>query len=178
MDIRTLSELREICGPASERAVKKEIPSLDIHAIQFIGFSPFVVLASVNANGDLDASPRGGAAGFVKVQDANTLLIPDAPGNNRLDTLENIISTGHLGLLFLVPGFDETLRVNGVAPGPVDTDLFRAGKTEEAKQRSNALSPLGRIGTPREVAEVVGFLASDKASWVHGQIVQPNGGMI
>jgi 3-oxoacyl-[acyl-carrier protein] reductase len=70
------------------------------------------------------------------------------------------------------------VRVNAVAPGPVDTDLFRAGKTEEAKQRSNALSPFGRIGTPREVAEVVGFLASDKASWVHGQIVQPNGGMI
>jgi 3-oxoacyl-[acyl-carrier protein] reductase len=70
------------------------------------------------------------------------------------------------------------VRVNAVAPGPVDTDLFRAGKTEEAKQRSNALSPFGRIGTPREVAEVVGFLASDKASWIHGQIVQPNGGMI
>ena len=70
------------------------------------------------------------------------------------------------------------VRVNAVAPGPVDTDLFRAGKTEEAKQRSNALSPFGRIGTPREVAEVVGFLASDKASWIHGQVVQPNGGMV
>lgn len=70
------------------------------------------------------------------------------------------------------------VRVNAVAPGPVDTDLFRAGKTEEAKQRSAALSPFNRIGTPPEVAEVVAFLASDRASWVHGQIVQPNGGMI
>jgi 3-oxoacyl-[acyl-carrier protein] reductase len=70
------------------------------------------------------------------------------------------------------------VRVNAVAPGPVDTDLFRAGKTEEAKQKSAALSPLNRIGTPAEVAQVVAFLASDKASWVHGQIVQPNGGMI
>ena len=70
------------------------------------------------------------------------------------------------------------VRVNAVAPGPVDTDLFRAGKTEEAKQRSAALSPFGRIGTPKEVAEVVSFLASDRASWVHGQVVQPNGGMI
>lgn len=70
------------------------------------------------------------------------------------------------------------VRVNAVAPGPVDTDLFRAGKTEEAKQRSAALSPFNRIGTPAEVAEVVAFLASDRASWVHGQIVQPNGGMI
>jgi len=70
------------------------------------------------------------------------------------------------------------VRVNGVAPGPVDTDLFRAGKTEEAKARSAALSPFNRVGTPQEVAEVVAFLASDKASWIHGQIVQPNGGMV
>jgi len=70
------------------------------------------------------------------------------------------------------------VRVNAVAPGPVDTDLFHAGKTEEAKQRSAALSPFNRIGTPKEVAAVVGFLASEKGSWVHGQIVQPNGGMI
>lgn len=70
------------------------------------------------------------------------------------------------------------VRVNAVAPGPVDTELFRAGKTEEAKQRSAALSPFNRIGRPEEVAAVVAFLASDKASWVHGQIVQPNGGMI
>ena len=70
------------------------------------------------------------------------------------------------------------VRVNAVAPGPVDTDLFRAGKTEEAKQRSAALSPFNRIGTPQEVAQVVASLASDAASWVHGQIVQPNGGMV
>ena len=70
------------------------------------------------------------------------------------------------------------VRVNAVAPGPVDTDLFRAGKTEEMKQRSAAMSPFNRIGSPSEVAAVVSFLASDKASWVHGQIVQPNGGMI
>jgi 3-oxoacyl-[acyl-carrier protein] reductase len=70
------------------------------------------------------------------------------------------------------------VRVNAVAPGPVDTDLFRAGKTEEAKQRMAAMSPLNRIGLPKEVAEVVAFLASDKASWIQGQIVQPNGGMV
>jgi 3-oxoacyl-[acyl-carrier protein] reductase len=70
------------------------------------------------------------------------------------------------------------VRVNAVAPGPVDTDLFRAGKTDEAKARSAAMSPFNRIGTPDEVAEVVSFLASDKASWVHGQVIQPNGGMV
>lgn len=70
------------------------------------------------------------------------------------------------------------IRVNAVAPGPVDTDLFHAGKTDEVKARSAALSPFNRIGQPDEVGEVVSFLASSKASWVHGQVIQPNGGMV
>lgn len=70
------------------------------------------------------------------------------------------------------------VRVNAVAPGSVDTELFHSGKTDEAKARSAALSPFNRIGTCAEVAEVVSFLASDRASWVHGQIIQPNGGMV
>jgi len=70
------------------------------------------------------------------------------------------------------------IRVNAVAPGPVDTDLFRAGKNDEAITRSAGMSPFNRIGTPQEIAEVVNFLASEKASWVHGQIIQPNGGMV
>lgn len=70
------------------------------------------------------------------------------------------------------------VRVNGVAPGPVDTDLFRAGKNEEALKRSAAMSPFNRVGKPEEVAQVVSFLASDKASWITGQIVQPNGGLV
>jgi PPOX class probable FMN-dependent enzyme len=113
--ITTLTALRDLYGPARERSLKKEIPSLDAHAMQFIGLSPFVVLASSDADGHMDASPRGGEPGFVKVLDAQTLLVPDAPGNNRLDTLENIVATGRLGTLFMVPGFDETLRVNGRA---------------------------------------------------------------
>ena len=114
--ITTLDALRALYAPARERSVKKELPQLDGHCIRFITQSPFVVVASTGAGGAMDASPRGGAPGFVKVLDAGTtLLIPDSPGNNRLDTLENIIQTGRVGMLFLLPGVDETLRVNGRA---------------------------------------------------------------
>ena len=115
MMIKTLDQLRALYDPARERSVHKEMTQLDGHATRFIGLSPLLVIASASAAGAMDASPRGGAPGFVKVVGAHTLLIPDAPGNNRLDTLENIVATGRLGTLFMVPGFDETLRVNGRA---------------------------------------------------------------
>jgi PPOX class probable FMN-dependent enzyme len=115
MKIETLEQLRTLYATPKERAIKKQLASLDRHCKRYISLSPFVVLSSMGGDEVLDASPRGGAPGFVKVMDDNTLLIPDSPGNNRLDTLENIIHTGRLGLLFLIPGVDETLRVNGMA---------------------------------------------------------------
>jgi len=111
----TKERLRELYDPPRGRAVTKELPRLDRHCRAFISLSPFVVVASGAANGHYDASPRGGEPGFVHVRDDATLLIPDSPGNNRLDTMENILSTGKVGLLFMVPGIDETLRVNGAA---------------------------------------------------------------
>jgi hypothetical protein len=113
--IQTIEQLRGLYAPAKERAVKKQLSALDAHCQRYIGLSPFVVLSSIGLDQILDASPRGGAPGFVKSLDAHTLLIPDSPGNNRLDTLENIIHTGKVGMLFLIPGMDETLRVNGSA---------------------------------------------------------------
>jgi hypothetical protein len=113
--IQTIEQLRGLYAPAKERAVKKQLSALDVHCQRFIALSPFVVLSSIGLDQMLDASPRGGAPGFVKSVDAHTLLIPDSPGNNRLDTLENIIHSGKVGLLFLIPGMDETLRVNGTA---------------------------------------------------------------
>jgi hypothetical protein len=115
MDITTLEALRALYASPRERSVKKELRQLDVHCTRFIQLSPLVVIASAGAGGALDASPRGGEPGFVQVQDSSTLLIPDFPGNNRLDTLENILQTGQVGLLFVVPGMDETLRVNGKA---------------------------------------------------------------
>ena len=113
--IQTIEQLRGLYAPAKERAVKKQLSALDVHCQRFIALSPFAVLSSIGLDQMLDASPRGGASGFVKSVDPHTLLIPDSPGNNRLDTLENIIHTGKVGILFLIPGMDETLRVNGTA---------------------------------------------------------------
>ena len=115
MEITSLEALRSLYASARERSVKKELQQLDVHCTRFISLSPLVVVSSSGASGALDASPRGGEPGFVRVQGNGTLLIPDAPGNNRLDTLENVVQTGQVGLLFFVPGVDETLRVNGKA---------------------------------------------------------------
>jgi uncharacterized protein len=115
MDIASLEALRQLYAQPQERAVKKEIPALDRHCRDFIGLSPFLVLSTCSREHQMDASPRGGEPGFVKVTADGQLLIPDAPGNNRLDSFENIVATGQVGLLFLIPGFDETLRVNGTA---------------------------------------------------------------
>jgi len=113
--VTTLTALRELYAPVNPRSALKELPQLDGHAKRFISLSPFVVISSYGADGRADTSPRGGDAGFVKVVNAGTLLIADSPGNNRLDTLENIVATEQIGLLFMIPGVDETLRVNGTA---------------------------------------------------------------
>lgn len=123
--ILDIAQLRSLYAPAKERSVKKQLSELEGHCTHFIALSPFVVLSSNGLTGAMDASPRGGEPGFVKVVNAHTLLIPDASGNNRLDTLENIVATGKLGLLFLVPGVDETLRVNGEARLSTNPQLLK-----------------------------------------------------
>lgn len=115
MPIVDAARLRALYPPPQERAVRKEIAALDRHCRDFIALAPFVVLATGSADHAFDASPRGGDPGFVKVTAEGDLLIPDSPGNNRLDSLLNIADTGRIGLLFMIPGFDETLRVNGRA---------------------------------------------------------------
>jgi len=129
----TLQALRALYPAPKERAVRKQLDYLDVHCRRFIGLSPFVVLASSSAGLALDASPRGGAPGFVKAPDEHTLLIPDAPGNHRLDTLENIVATGRLGLLFMIPGVDETLRVNGAALLSTDPALIELVANERRR---------------------------------------------
>lgn len=115
MYIETKQQLRALYTPAKGRSKDKQLDALEKHSINFIEHSPFMTLSTASACGKLDCSPRGGKAGFIKVLDERTLLIPDAKGNNRLDSLTNIIETGNIGCLFLIPGVDETLRVNGTA---------------------------------------------------------------
>ena len=128
--ITTHEQLRALYAAPGERAVRKQQAQLDGHCQRFIALSPFCVLASGGGTGALlDASPRGGAPGFVKSPDAHTLLLPDAGGNNRLDTLSNLLDDPRIGLVFLIPGVDETLRVNGTArlrDEAIYTDFFIA----------------------------------------------------
>ena len=126
--IETLAQLRSLYAAPGERAVRKQLDRLDPHAARFVALSPFCVLASGGVHGALlDASPRGGPPGFVQVADEHTLLLPDAGGNNRLDTLENLLADPRISLIFLIPQVDETLRVNGRArlrDEPTFTDRF------------------------------------------------------
>jgi PPOX class probable FMN-dependent enzyme len=113
--IETAAALRALYAEPGVRAVQKQLTHLEQHSKRFISLSPFLVIASANRAGVMDASPRGGAPGFVKIHDDQTILIPDSPGNNRLDTLTNILESGNVGVILFIPGVDETLRVNGAA---------------------------------------------------------------
>ena len=116
--------LRDHYGTVHPLAVRKVLPRLDQHCRAFIALSPFAVLATADGRGNADASPRGDAPGFVAVLDDVTLLLPDRPGNNRVDSYGNILVHPGVGLLFFVPGIDETLRVNGRARVITDGDLL------------------------------------------------------
>ena len=113
--VRSSEELTAILGTPSAMSLRKELTSLDEHMRRFIAHSPFLVISTYSADGRCDASPRGDAPGFVSVVDEHTLLIPDRFGNKRADSFRNILETGRAGLLFLIPGVGETLRVNGRA---------------------------------------------------------------
>ena len=113
--ITTEGELRAIYGSASGRAVEKEFDRLDQHSRKFIEHSPLVLLGSDDGAGSADVTPKGDPAGFVEVIDDRTIAIPDRPGNNRLDTWVNLLKNPAIGLLFLVPGMNEILRINGQA---------------------------------------------------------------
>ena len=115
MDIKTEQALREHFPPTMELAKSKQMSRLDKHSRNFISKSPFLCLSTANKSGKADVSPRGDPPGFVQALDDKTLIIPDRPGNHRLDTMVNIVENPHVGLLFFIPGIEDTLRVAGRA---------------------------------------------------------------
>ena len=134
--------LRQAYELPSDAAVRKQMTELTEQTRRLIGCASLVLVASVDAEGNLDVSPRGGPAGFVTVLDSRTVAIPDATGNKRLDTLQNVVATGRAGLLFVIPGRTTTLRMNGRACVSTRTDL---------------LSQLTAVGKPPASALVLGI---------------------
>ena len=120
------ADLRLLYGEPSDIARRKDIGVLDAHCRAFIAHSPFVLIATAGADGRCDVSPKGDAPGFVRVLDDRHLVIPDRPGNKRLDGLRNVLDNPHVGMIFLIPGREETLRVNGRASIVRDDDVLDA----------------------------------------------------
>ena len=161
MSVRNHSELCTVYKEPAPRAVQKVLDHLDVHCRNFIALSPLCVLSSANADGQADASPRGDPPGFVQVLDDRTLLLPDRPGNNQVDSLQNIVRNPGVGLLFFVPGINETLRVKGKAEIVTDADVL-----ESTKERGQA--PLSGLRVNVEEA----FLHCDRAL-IRSQIWDP-----
>ena len=127
--------LRDTYPPATERAVLKSQTALDAHMKAFIALSPFLCLGTSNASG-ADVTPRGDRPGFVQVPDDHTVLMPDWPGNNRLDALSNVLDNPAVALLFFVPGMLETLRINGTAEVSLDDALIARWEVDGKRPRS------------------------------------------
>lgn len=124
MPITTIEELRQIYSEPKEVTLKKILPNLDKHCINFVAHSPYIILSTSNKSRKADASPKGDNPGFVQVIDKSTLLIPDRVGNNIADSLVNILENPEVGILFLIPGIRETLRVNGTCEISSDADTL------------------------------------------------------
>ncbi len=138
MRITSNDQLRELYRQPSTRAAAKTRDRIDEATARFISLCPLAILSTAGADGTVDASPRGGPAGFIKVLDERHVAVPDLGGNNRLDSFENIIANPHAGLLLIVPGKEETVRINGPAQLSIDADLL-ASFTNELRTPKMAL---------------------------------------
>ncbi len=136
MKIITQEQLRNLYKWPEGRAGKKVIFELEKHCKNFISKSPFLVMSTTDRGDKMDSSPRGGTPGFVHILNSTTLIIPDSKGNNRVDSLVNIIETGRIGMLFLIPGIEETLRINGSAYISDDNDFIELFPNEKNRPKS------------------------------------------
>lgn len=133
--IATLEQLEALYGVPHERSLRKELGYLSAPYQALVAASPFVVLGTHGPDG-LDCSPRGDAPGFVRILDERTLLLPDRPGNNRIDSLRNILHDPHVALLFLIPGVGESFRVNGRATISLEPELLALCEAQGKLPRS------------------------------------------
>ena len=152
-------DLGTIYAAPTERVIAKQLPRIDRHAAHFIGMSPFCVLATSGPDGTVDASPRGGNPGFVHVEGETRLLMPDRPGNNRIDSFRNVLSgSGYVQLIFFVPGLDETIEFGKLPRAVLDIAVrevyFHCGK---ALMRSKLWSPDSRVARSAQpsISEVI-----------------------
>ncbi|TGV05279.1 pyridoxamine 5'-phosphate oxidase family protein, partial [Mesorhizobium sp. M00.F.Ca.ET.186.01.1.1] len=122
--ITSETQLREIFGEPSRLVQNKMITHLDDHCRNYIAQSPFLIISTADEKGNCDASPRGDAPGFVHIVDDHHLVIPERPGNKRMDSITNILANPHIGLIFLIPTLEETLRINGRACIIQDRDIL------------------------------------------------------
>jgi len=157
-----VEELREFYDDAMERAVRKDIGRLDEMCRRLIAAAPMLFVATYSSEGQGDVSPRGGPPGFVTVLDDNHLAIPDATGNRRLDTLENVVATGRAAVIFVIPGRDTTLRVNGPA---------RVTARPELLER---LTPVGKPPTTAIVIEAEEVYAHCPKAFVRSKLWNPD----
>jgi PPOX class probable FMN-dependent enzyme len=142
--ITSLDALAQVYGESPEGALKKEIDHISEQYRAFIEAAPFVVVATTGPEGT-DCSPRGDPAGFVRVADSHTVMIPDRRGNNRVDSLRNIVRDPHISLLFLIPGVGETIRINGTAQISVDPELCASFAMQGKNPSSVIVVTLGSI---------------------------------
>lgn len=156
------AELRELYEQPEARARSKQIDVVDEMARRLIAVAPFVFVASHDADGRADVSPRGGPPGFVTVLDDRHVAIPDATGNRRLDTLRNVIATGHAGLLFVIPGRGQTLRINGPARVTARPDLLER------------LTPVGKPPRSALVVEAAEVFAHCPKAFVRSRLWDPD----
>ena len=123
-NVTNKEQLRSNFGDPMELALLKEQKKLDKHCKNFINRSPFLCIGTSSVNGKADVSPRGDPPGFVQILDDNTIFIPNRPGNNRLDTMTNILENPNVGILFMIPGYEDALRINGSATITKDPEIL------------------------------------------------------
>jgi uncharacterized protein len=160
--LERVEQLREMYEPAMEIAVRKDIGHVDEVCRRLIAAAPMLFVATYSVAGQCDVSPRGGPPGFVTVLDEGHLAIPDATGNRRLDTLENIVATGRAGVIFVIPGRDTTLRVNGRACVTSEPDLL------------DRLAPVGKPPRTAIVLEAEEVYAHCPKAFVRSKLWDPS----